>query len=76
MLFAPSKRDPDALRRAHVRQLFVVRCPVKRTANDVLNFFLWLKQRGPDLLPRGKQDDIYPRLKHDLDGLYLNERQL
>jgi len=73
MLFAPSKRDPDALRREHVRQLFVVRCPVKRTANDVLNFFLWLKQRGPDLLPRGKQDDTYRRLKGDLNGLYLNE---
>ena len=46
---------------------------MKRTANDVLNFFLWLKQRGPDLLPRGKQDDTYRRLKDDLDGLYLSE---
>jgi len=46
---------------------------VKRTANDVLNFFLWLRQRGPDLLPQGKQDDTYRRLKGDLDGLYLNE---
>ena len=73
MLFAPSKRDLDALRRAHVRQLFLARCPVKRTANDVLNFFLWLKQRGPDLLPRGKQDDTYRRLKDDLHGLYLTE---
>ena len=73
MLFAPSQKDRDALRREHVRQLFVVRCPMKRTANDVLNFFLWLRQRGPDLLPQGKQDDTYRRLKGDLDGLYLNE---
>ena len=73
MLFAPSNKDSDALRREYVRQLFVVRCPVKRTANDVLNFFLWLRQLGPDLLPQGKQDDTYRRLKGDLDGLYLNE---
>ena len=73
MLFAHSQKDRDTLRREHVRQLFVVRCPVKRTANDVLNFFLWLRQRGPDLLPRGKQVDTYRRLKGDLDGLYLNE---
>jgi hypothetical protein len=73
MLFAPSKRDADILRREHVRQLFVARCPLKRTANDVLNFFLWLRQRGPDLLPRGKKDDTYRRLKGDLAGLYLNE---
>jgi len=73
MLLTPSQRDRDALRRELVRQLFVVRCPVKRSANDVLNFFLWLRQRGPDLLPQGKQDDIYRRLKSDLDGLYLNE---
>jgi hypothetical protein len=73
MLFAHSQKDRDTLRREHVRQLFVVRCPVKRTANDVLNFFLWLRQLGPDLLPQGKQDDTYRRLKGDLDGLYLNE---
>ena len=73
MLFAHSQKDRDTLRREHVRQLFVVRCPVKRTANDVLNFFLWLRQLGPDLLPRGKQVDTYRRLKGDLDGLYLNE---
>ena len=73
MLFAHSQKDRDTLRREHVRQLFVVRCPVKRTANDVLNFFLWLRQRGPDLLPRGKRVDTYRQLKGDLDGLYLNE---
>jgi len=73
MLLAHSQKDRDTLRREHVRQLFVVRCPVKRTANDVLNFFLWLRQLGPDLLPQGKQDDTYRRLKGDLDGLYLNE---
>ena len=73
MLFAPRKSDPDALRREHVRQLFVVRCPLQRTANDVLNFFLWLRHRSPDLLPRGKQDETYLRLKGDLDGLYVNE---
>jgi len=73
MLFAHSQKDRDTLRREHVREWFVVRCPVNRTGNDVLNFFLWLRQLGPDLLPQGKQDDTYRRLKGDLDGLYLNE---
>jgi len=74
MWFAPRfAEDPDVLRQEHVRQLFLARCPANRTANDVLNFFLWLKQRGPDLLPRGKHGDIYEQLRHDLDGLYFKE---
>jgi len=72
MLFAPSKRDPDAMRREHVRQLFVARCPATRTANDVLSFFLWLRQSGPHLLARSTQGDAYQQLKGDLDGLYLH----
>lgn len=66
-------KDSEALRRERVRQLFVARCPVKRTANDVLNFFLWLKRCGPDLLPRDKEGDVYQQLKGDLDGIYLHE---
>jgi hypothetical protein len=73
MLFAPSKRDADAMRREQVRQLFVARGPVKRTANDVLNFYLWLRQCGPELLPRDKRDDAYQQLRSDLDGLYFND---
>ena len=73
MLFAPSKRDPDALRREQVRQLFVTRGPVRRTANDVLYFFLWLRQCGPDLLPLDKGGELYEQLKADLEGLYLKD---
>lgn len=74
MFFAPRlSKGSEILRREHVRQLFVARCPVKRTANDVLNFFLWLRSCGPDLLPQGKQGDPYQWLKADLDGLYFNE---
>ena len=61
------------LRRTHIRELFLARCPVQRTANDVLNFFLWLRQCAPDLLPEDGQGDAYRRLKAALDGLFLNE---
>ena len=74
MRFSPRfAKDSERLRREHVRQLFVARCPVGRTANDVLNFFLWLRQCGPDLLPRDKPCDAYERLKGELHGLYLSE---
>jgi len=44
---------------------------VKRTANDVLNFFLWLQPHNPDLLPHlGAR---YQCLKGDLHGLFLAE---
>ena len=72
MLFAHSQKDRDTLRRVHVRQLFVVRCPVQRTANDVLNFFLWLRQRGPDL--------TQVHLQHELEsnnyGVFLSDNDL
>ena len=71
MLFTPRNRDPDAMRRERVRELFLVRCPAKRTANDVLIFFLWLQRCSPDLLP--KRGAPYHHLKTDLDGLYLYE---
>ena len=73
MLFAPKfAKEREKLRREHVRELFVARSPMTRTANDVLDFFLWLRQCGPDLL-QSKQGDAYQRLKVDLDGLYLKE---
>jgi len=73
MLSARSKKDPEHLRRERVRRLFVARYPVERTANDVLNFFLWLQPHNPRLLPQGKRGDPYQHLKGDLDGLYLCE---
>ena len=75
MLFALRfTKDVEVSRRERVRELFVVQCPTKRTANDVLHFFLWLRQCGPDLLPRSKQGDVYQQLKVDLDGLFLSDR--
>ena len=65
--------DPELLRRERVRQLFVIRYSVERTANDVLNFFLWLQSHHPDLLLHGNHDEPYKRLKGDLSGLYLCE---
>ncbi len=66
-------KGPETPRRERIRQLFVVRCPTQRTANDVLNFFLWLRECAPDLLPEDKRGDAYQRLKADLHGLFLNE---
>ena len=66
-----TKKDSEELRRERVRQLFVARHPGKRTANDILNFSLWLQKHNPDLLP--KQGNPYHHLKADLDGLYLHE---
>ena len=71
MLFAPSKRDPDATRRERVRELFLAQSPANRTANDVLVFFLWLLRCSPELLR--KRGSPYDHLKTDLDGLYLCE---
>jgi hypothetical protein len=65
--------DPEILRRERVRQLFVARYSVERTANDVLNFFLWLQSQNPDLLLHEKHNERYQRLKGDLSGLYLCE---
>lgn len=74
MFVAPAfSTGSETLRRERIRQLFVVRCPAQRTANDVLNFFLWLRQCAPDLLPEDTRGDAYQRLKAALDGLFLNE---
>ncbi len=65
----PSKRnDPEAVRRARVRQLFVS-CPTEHTERGVLLFYTWLEKRYPHLLPTGPGDP-HQQLKADLDGLY------
>lgn len=74
MFVAPRlSKGSETLRRERIRQLFVARCPAQRTANDVLNFFLWLRQCAPDLLPEDRQGDAYKRVKAALHGLFLNE---
>ena len=74
MLSARVRRDSEVSRRDRVRRLFVARYPGERTANDVLNFFLRLRQNNPDLLPQVEQRKVYRHLKADLDGLYLAEQ--
>lgn len=74
MSVAPGfSKGPETPRRERIRELFVARCPAQRTANDVLNFFLWLRQCAPDLLPEDRRGDAYQRLKAALHGLFLNE---
>lgn len=74
MFVAPRlSKGSERLRREHIRQLFVARCPEQRTANDVLSFFLWLRQCAPDLLPEDRPGDAYQHLKAALAGLFLNE---
>ena len=74
MLPARVRRDSEVSRRERVRRLFIARYTAERTANDVLNFFLRLKEHHPDLLPQVEQSHMYRHLKTDLEGLYLSER--
>jgi hypothetical protein len=74
MLSARAQKDPEVSRRVRVRQLFISWYRAKRTANDVLNFYLRLQQHDPGLLPHVEQHYTYRQLKADLDGLYLRER--
>jgi len=62
--------DPEAARRARVRQLFTARHPEKTTEDDVFLFFKWLQQHHQEMLPQGKHSDPYSDLRADLDGLY------
>jgi hypothetical protein len=62
--------DPEAVRRARVRQLFTARHPEKGTEDDVFLFLKWLQQRYPEMLPKGKHGDPYQDLRADLNGLY------
>ncbi len=58
--------DPEAVRRARVRQLWLTRPPQERAAETgTLNFFQWLKDHYPQLLPPG-QGDPYQRLRAQL----------
>jgi hypothetical protein len=62
--------DPEAVRRARVRQLFTTRHSKEATEDDVFLFFKWLQQHYPEMLPKGEHDDPYRDLSADLDGLY------
>ena len=62
--------DPEAVRRARLRQLFTARIPEKTTGDDVFLFFKWLQQHYPEMLPKGKHGDPYQRLRVDLNRLY------
>ena len=74
MLCARVRLGSEVSRRDRVRRLFVARYPGERTANDVLNLFLRLRQNDPELLPQVEQHIKYRQLKADLDGLYLSEQ--
>ena len=74
MLSVREGTGSEVSRRERVRRLFVARYPNERTANDVLNFFLRLKQNNPELLPQVEQRSMYRHLRADLYGLYLSEQ--
>ena len=61
--------DPEAVRKAQVRQLFRVHYPNSPTVKDVVSFYAWLGIRRPGLL-RDTEGGSYTNLKFDLDGLY------
>ena len=65
--------DPEAVRRARVRQLFTAHHPEKATEDDVFLFFRWLQQHHPEMLPKGTHGDPYQELRADLtDYLRMN----
>src|SRR5271166_5041534 len=69
----PSKAlryDPETVRQLRVRQLFAARTAKKRTGDGILNFYGWLWEHHPELLPRAGRTDPYQLLKSDLSGLY------
>jgi hypothetical protein len=49
-----AKKDPEAVRRIRVRQLWEAGLLKERTAIGVLDFYGWLDKHHPDLLPPGK----------------------
>jgi hypothetical protein len=49
-----AKKDPEAVRRIRVRQLWEAGLLKERTAIGVLDFYGWLDKHDPDLLPPGK----------------------
>jgi len=64
-----AKKGWEALRRGVVRQLYEARPSRERAEAGIFLFHMWLADRYPELLPRGK-DDPYEHLKADLKGLY------
>lgn len=63
------KNDPEAVRKAQVRQLFRAGS-YELTGNGVLVFFGWLHENRPKLLPSVKHGDPYQSLKAELSGLW------
>jgi hypothetical protein len=64
-----AKKDPDALRRTVVRQMYEARPARERTEAGMFLFYRWLANRYPELLPEGN-GDRFEHLKEDLKGLY------
>ena len=71
------KNDPEVVRVAQVRSLFVAwearqpETPAGMADMKALKFHAWLMERRPELLPRGGKggDAEYQHLKTDLKGL-------
>jgi hypothetical protein len=63
-----TKNDPEAVRVARVRQLWLIRPAKERTYVGALNFLQDLERRFPQLLRRGSADP-FQYLKEDLDGV-------
>jgi hypothetical protein len=62
-------KNPEAVRRERVRQLYQTRPAHERTEAGVLLFYAWLEKRYPHLLPAGP-GNLSNRLKVDLNGLF------
>ena len=67
---ARTKTDPEPVRMARVRQLFLALPMEERSETGVLLFFRWLEQHHPELIPKDKPGDPFRHLKADLQGLY------
>ena len=63
------KKDPEAVRRERVRQLYETRLVHERIKTGVLLFYAWLEKRYPHLLPAGP-GGLSERLNVDLSGLF------
>jgi hypothetical protein len=60
-----TKEDSEAVRKARVRQLWEASSERKNAETGPLNFYQWLTEHNPDLLPPG-QGDPYQRLRAEL----------
>jgi hypothetical protein len=58
-------KNSEAVRKARVRQLWQVSPERNNSETGPLNFYKWLQEHNPDLLPPG-QGDPYQRLRAEL----------